>query len=158
MSFFFWIGGFFLGWRMWSCGFGRGYGSYIRMQVSVSTTPSTKNALHPRKLRPISQPNCKTCVVTKRQFFPFLSPPPSSLSFSYFSHSPHFPFALNFPNTPSTQLTLPSTCAHWAFSNATCAAYNQSGFGVPPSLAGPMSPSPSLCNPHYSVASGGYGA
>ncbi|KAL6720642.1 hypothetical protein ACLMJK_002567 [Lecanora helva] len=29
-----------------------------------------------------------------------------------------------------------ATCARWAFPNATCDAYNQSGFGVPPALAG----------------------
>lgn len=46
-----------------------------------------------------------------------------------------------------------STCAHWAFPNATCSAYNQTGFGVPPSPADPASPSASLCNPHYPLAS-----
>lgn len=47
------------------------------------------------------------------------------------------------------------TCAHWAFSNATCSAYNQTGFGVMPALAGPAAPSASLCNPHYPEASKG---
>lgn len=43
------------------------------------------------------------------------------------------------------------TCARWTFPNATCSAYNQTGFGVMPALASPASASAgvNLCNPHY---------
>jgi len=44
------------------------------------------------------------------------------------------------------------TCAVWAFPNATCSAYNQSGFGVPPSLAEPGMVSGAEC--YRSEASG----